>query len=257
MAKGTWYHVDAAAQPTGIRPLAPLGKSIGLAPGPWKARLLRVGLEDEIVAGSTDALRAAIAAGDKNTSAQSAKGAETAVIAARLPVFELAFEVPAQGKLPLAVSLVMDRGQAPDMMEEFRTQVIAKAPAGTTPAIVTAALTAAFPDVAIAVAVACFVAAADRVLAAAFGKSTALARPIELVPTPGLAAARTLCLTRLPHASTINVGVLPQPADFGLMADHSLIETRRDRELLTESAHAGWVVAQRSFAVLELVPAAP
>jgi hypothetical protein len=256
MAKGTWYLFESP-NPQGVRPLSVLGKTLPLAPGPWRARLTRIGLEDEIIAGSSDILRAAVAAGDKNTSTQSLRGSETRVLAAGLPVFELAFDVPADGKLPLAVSLVLDRGEAPEMIEEFRSQIIAKAPAGTTPAIVTAALTAAFPDIAIAVAVASFVTAADRILTATFGKHTALARPLDLVPTAGASQPRTLCLTHLPDPGSINVGHVPRPADFGLSADGHLIETRRDRELLEASSHEGYVVAQRSYAVLELTQVTP
>ena len=47
----------------------------------------------------------------------------------------ISFEIADGAQLPLGLSLVLDRGKAPELIEEFRVQVIAKAPAGTTPAI--------------------------------------------------------------------------------------------------------------------------
>ncbi|MEZ4467693.1 MAG: hypothetical protein R3F43_25440, partial [bacterium] len=203
------FHLVSAPGAGELRPFTATPSSLALAPGKWIARLARVGLADEIVAGSSDRLGAAIALGTDRKSEKSVAGRETTELAARLPAFEVAFEVAAGDHLPLGVALVMDRGKAPEIIEEFRTQVIAKAPAGTTPAIVTAALTAAFADLAVAVAVASFVAAADALLAKAFGKSPILGRSITLDGVEGGATHLTLCLTALPDRRSVNVGQVP------------------------------------------------
>lgn len=251
MAKGDWYHVADRPTADGVLPLAVGSKRLHLAPGRWRAQLAQCGLEDEVIAGSSDTLKAAIAAGDKAQSTQAKRGSEAAAMALGLPAVEVDFDLT-DALLPLGLSLVLDRGQAPEMIEEFRTQIIAKAPAGTTPAIVTAALTAAFPDLAVAVAVASLVAAVDRMLAASFGSSVVLNRAIDLVPTAGGVEGVTLCLTHLPDPRSINVGTRPQPADFGLDGKRRLVETRRGRSELAESEHAGWVPGQRSWALLTL-----
>lgn len=253
MAKGNFYLVTAA-EADGICRLGPATAPLTLAPGKWIARLTRVGLADEVVAGSSDRLAAAIAVGADRRSQKAVTGRETTELAARLPAVELPFEIADGAQLPLGLSLVLDRGKAPELIEEFRVQVIAKAPAGTTPAIVTAALTAAFADVAIAVAVASFIAAADRIMVAAFGTSTALARSVVLQgKADGLTSTR-LCLTALPDPRSINVGYVPKPTDFAMNPGGSFIETRRARSTLPAAAEGeDWVEAQRSWAHLELI----
>ena len=254
MGKGSWYRV--AATQADVRPLVERCKALPLAPGPWKARLTRCGLAGEIVVGSTDVLRAGLAFGDQHKSTQAVKGAETAALATALPVVELAFTVPNEGKVPLAGSLVMDRGKTPELIDEFRAQVIAKAPAGTTSAVVTAALTGVLPDIAIAVAVGCFVLAAEKILGSLFGDCTVVANAVDLVPTPGATGAVTLCLTELVNPSAINVGQKPGLADFGLSAE-GFIETRRDELDVAPEALAaieGYVKARRPYALLELIP---
>lgn len=257
---GDFFRVTPDRGPSGLAPLAARDPkaAIALAPGKWRAQVLSVGLAEEVVSFGADTVRIAIASGAPIKAdakmVHKAEGDEVGVIASRLPRPTVDFELPAGATTRLSTALVFDRGTPPEMLDEFKRQLLAKLPDGSVPVMVASALGGAFADLGIALAVAGFTLAADAIIESMFGRAVILR---GAVPVTAQADGRTqarLCLTALPDPRAINVGRVPGPDDYLVGPQGRLFETRRGQAFGVEDSpdHPGHVPSVETHLVVEL-----
>lgn len=257
---GSFYLVDPVPGPAALCALSARDAAtpIRLAPGAWTARVIGVGLAEEVIAFGGDMVRIGLATGKPIKAdakmAQKAAGDEAGDIARRLPRPRVAFSLPAGASTKVSAALVFDRGTPPELLAEFKKQLLGKVPDGSVPIIVASALGGAFADLGIALAVAGFTLAADAIIESMFGRDVILRGAIPVVAAPDGETDLRVCLTALPDPVAINVGHIPGPSDYGVGPDGALFETQRGQAIgRPESAdHPGHVASVESHLIVEL-----
>lgn len=257
---GDVYLVDPAAGAQALCALQARDAKAPLAlkPGRWTARVIAVGLAEETIAFSGDRVRIGLASGEPiavdGKMAETAAGDETVDIARRLPKPSVAFDLAPGGGTRVSAAMVFDRGTKPEIIAEFKQQILGKVPDGSVPIIVASALAGAFADLGIALAVAGFTMAADALIESMFGRAVIIRGVLPVQAADDGAEVARICLTRLPDPAAINVGHRPGPRDYKVAPDGALYETARGQAIgRAESVdHPGHIPSVETHVVLEL-----
>lgn len=255
MPKNLMLEVLNSEHLPGLRALRPV-KKLKLAPGRYQVCVVRWGVGEPAIFGSSDRLSFGLKVGADTVVAASGTIVNARRVNLRISSEPQVMTLGAGDELGLAVALVQDRGKKPAALKLIVDEVLGKLPDADAKTLAELALSsginAAFG---VALASALFVKLANSVINSLFGKHPLVKVSKRVVQgVPGETDRGTICFAQLPNFDSINVDDPPKyTTDFGVRADdYILYETIRDHSGAHEShSFPRWTRSSETYVVVD------